>query len=166
MKKKKSFKVDNQSFEVSNQRWQTMILFRIRFVLFNIPCDNATITNMIVTIMIITIMIMIIAGGPKNHRGERPVTAGGNSPRGRCYPKVNIMIMIIIMKMMIPIIMVMMMVVIIMTVIRIITFIIVLPRNAGDEIKLLVCDGFNPASVPNNGRLVLQSSAFTETCHS
>ena len=61
--------------------------------------------------------------------------------------------------------MVMMIVVIIMvmTVIRIITFIIVLGRNAGDEIKLLVCDGFNPASVPNNGRLVLQSSAFTET---
>ena len=30
---------------------------------------------------------------------------------------------------------------------------IVIPRNAGDEIKLLVCDGFNPASVPNTGRL-------------
>merc|ERR1719266_2167758 len=25
-------------------------------------------------------------------------------------------------------------------------------RNAGDQIKLLVCDGFNPASVPNTGR--------------
>merc|ERR1719239_1726122 len=25
-------------------------------------------------------------------------------------------------------------------------------RNAGDEIKLLVCDGFNPASVPTTGR--------------
>ena len=27
-----------------------------------------------------------------------------------------------------------------------------LPRNAGDEIKLLVCDGFDPNTVPTNGR--------------
>ena len=27
-----------------------------------------------------------------------------------------------------------------------------LPRNAGDEIKLLVCDGFDPNIVPTNGR--------------
>ena len=26
------------------------------------------------------------------------------------------------------------------------------PRNAGDEIKLLVCDGFDPSTVPTNGR--------------
>ena len=26
------------------------------------------------------------------------------------------------------------------------------PRNAGDEIKLLVCDGFDPNTVPTNGR--------------
>ena len=37
-----------------------MILFRIRFFLFNIPLDNAKITNMIVNIMIIMITIMII----------------------------------------------------------------------------------------------------------
>ena len=63
--------------------------------------------------------------------------------------------MVIIMKMTMIVIFMMMMIAIIMmmTVIRI-TFIIVFPRNAGDEIKLLVCDGFNLASVPNIGRLV------------